>query len=146
MILPIKQKTWSQIACNFQKNDFNEIINTFPAIHHPDARSSVLKNARNVFAINSEKIRSENKNFHQTVFISKISAKSSPGLVESSIDNCLEEFLQSPKKFRSTSENDEIYYFYFNRIAFMKLFLCKRGIHFWKKCWEEPCHVSKRFR
>ena len=97
------------------------------------------------FCQNSEKNRPEAENFHQTIFISEKSSKVSPGYVVSRIDNSLEDFLQSPKSFLWTSKDDKIY-FYFNKIAFMKLFLWKRGIHFWKKCRKKPFHVPKSFR
>ena len=116
----------------FKKNDFNKLKN-FSSNSSSGRPEYFCEKCAKWFRHRSEKFRSEAGNFHQTFFISENSSKDSPGYVKPSIDNRFEEILQGPKYSHWTSETDEIYYFYFNNIVFIKLFLWKRRIQFSKR-------------
>ena len=139
--LQIKQKISAQNPGNVKKTILLELNNFSPNSSFGRSKFCFEKHAKSL-CYKSEKIWSAAENVLRTIFNPENFSKGFPGYVKSSIDNHLEEFLQSPKNFRWNFEGDAIYYFYFNKIALMKRFLWKQQTHFWKKLSEKAVAIS----
>ena len=142
--LQIKQKTFARNPGNVKKTILLKLKNFSPNSSFGRSKFCFEKRAKSLCYKSEkiEKIWSAAENVLRTIFNPEKFSKGSPGYVKSSIDNHLEEFLQSPKNFRWNFEGDAIYYFYFNKIALMKRFLWKQQTHFWKKVSEKAVAIS----